>query len=1249
MTSTFTTWKNNVVGFFILTLLWGGMVHAQSPVAANGRLSVSGTSLVNESGEPIQLRGMSSHGPQWFSYCYNYDAMATMVNTWGVDIFRLAMYVEEDGYVLDPEFWKSWIDDMVDLTGQFGVYSLIDWHVHEPGDPMANIEEARDFWDHMSSTHAGKEHVIYEICNEPNGVDWNRVRQYANDIIPIIRANDPEAIIIVGTPNWSQDVDIASQNPLSYDNIMYALHFYSGTHGQNLRNKAETAMSNGAAIFVTEWGTSQATGDGGPYFPESDTWISWMADNNISWCNWSYSDKDEISAALEPGSCLGGTWDNPSPSGAYVKDKMLVPADSWQGSDNIPPTAAITSPTGGAVFESGETVSITANANDADGTVTLVEFFANGSKIGEDASAPYAYNWTTSALGDISLSVQVTDNEGATNTSLPVVVSVLDEILQFAYPDGVPHAVPGEIQATYYDDGGEGIAYHDADATNKGPGIRPDEGVDTETSQGGNIGYVVNNEWVEYTIDVAYAGSYDVDILVASQPGGGQLHLEFDGVDATGPVNVPQTGDWAAYQALTISGIVLSAGEQVMRLTADIGDFNFARFTFTYTGDPPDNLAPIASANATPTSGLSPLTVSFDGSGSSDPDGDPLTYAWDFGDGSTSSQVSPSHTYNAIGSYVAVLSVSDGELDDQASVTITVNEPGGNNPPVAAISASPLSGNAPLAVAFSAAGSSDPDNDPLTYSWDFGDGSSGTGISPSHTYTSAGSYTASVTVSDGELSDQASVNINVTDGNNGGDCDNPIAISLPWSKDGAATNCYVTSGDIIYINSWNMDVVEINGVDITNIWTNSMPPRIDGNYYIYYQASVGWAHLEIDGEDGSQPITYNLTTSVTGQGSVSPSSGTFDEGASVTLTATAAPGWEFDSWSGDASGSTASTTIVMNADKSVTATFTEIDVPTYPLTVNIVGQGSVSPAGGEYPEGDVVTLTATPSAGYLFAGWSGDASGSSSSVSVTMDAAKTVTATFEEEPPVDYFTLNVTTSGTEGSVLLNPDGGIYEAGTVVQLTAVTSTTSSAFFAWSGDVSGTANPVTITMDADKSVNAEFTAVDVQICDNATPISAPFAFDGAGEYCWVIDQEPSYINSWNLALLEVNGVDYTNTWANSFPDPIDGSYYIHYVGEFAWSHFELPGLKSAGDAFTAGDYQDVQVYPNPFSEELTVDLSNLDNPRHIEVLNTLGQLVDRIEIGFGQAPEVQLSIEEAGNMFIIRVHTEDSIHVKTVVRN
>lgn len=329
---------------FFLLCFWGfvaNFVHANypsgSPVALNGRLKVVGTQMVNECGKPVQLRGMSTHGPQWFGNCICSESLDVLVNDWGISLFRLAMYVEEGGYVKNPSQWRSWIDQYVDECEKRGIYCLIDWHVLNPGNPNNNLSAAKEFWDYMSKKHGSKKHVLYEICNEPNGVDWSVVKNYAEAVIPVIRANDSETIIIVGTPTWSQDVDKASQNKLSGDNIMYTLHFYAGSHGQYLRDKGDAALRNGIALFVTEFGTSHASGDANYSPEETRTWVKWMNERKISWACWSYADKNEVSSSLVSGSCNSRNWNNTTASGTLIKGLLtenLIPFESCSSGEN---------------------------------------------------------------------------------------------------------------------------------------------------------------------------------------------------------------------------------------------------------------------------------------------------------------------------------------------------------------------------------------------------------------------------------------------------------------------------------------------------------------------------------------------------------------------------------------------------------------------------------------------------------------------------------------------------------------------------------------------------------------------------------------------------------------------------------------------------------------------------------------------------------------------------------------------------
>lgn len=269
------------------------------PVEVNGQLRVEGTQLVNEAGEPIQLRGMSSGGLQSCFQFFNDDVCDTLIQDWGCTVIRLAMTSHglDNGYTYFPERYFNEVCGYLDTLIAHGVYVIVDWHILFDGDPTEYEADAIDFFSRISAIYGDYPNIIYEICNEPNGmryddpespVDWdNVIKPYAENVIAAIRENDPDNIIIVGTPTWSQDVDVASLNPIDADNIMYTLHFYAGSHGQDHRDKVQTALDNGLPVFCTEWGVSLDSGNSGVFYTETLEWMDFLDANNISWCNWS--------------------------------------------------------------------------------------------------------------------------------------------------------------------------------------------------------------------------------------------------------------------------------------------------------------------------------------------------------------------------------------------------------------------------------------------------------------------------------------------------------------------------------------------------------------------------------------------------------------------------------------------------------------------------------------------------------------------------------------------------------------------------------------------------------------------------------------------------------------------------------------------------------------------------------------------------------------------------------------------------
>ena len=271
-----------------------------TPVSKYGKLSVNGTDIIDKKGNKFQLKGISTHGLQWFPQYVNQDAFIYMRDNWGINAIRLAMYSDPSvGY---NKNLHELVNKGVEYAKNAGIYVIIDWHILSDGNPNTNKQSAIEFFREMTEKYKDYDNVLYEICNEPNGnVTWERdIKPYAEDLIKEIRNNDKDAIIIVGTPTWSQDVDVVARNPITgQDNIMYALHFYAATHKEALRQKMTTALQLGLPIFVSEFGISDASGNGNIDKAEANQWITLLNQNNISWMCWNLSNKNESSALLK--------------------------------------------------------------------------------------------------------------------------------------------------------------------------------------------------------------------------------------------------------------------------------------------------------------------------------------------------------------------------------------------------------------------------------------------------------------------------------------------------------------------------------------------------------------------------------------------------------------------------------------------------------------------------------------------------------------------------------------------------------------------------------------------------------------------------------------------------------------------------------------------------------------------------------------------------------------------------------------
>lgn len=312
-------------------------VTGTTPVAINGQLKVCGTKLCNQFNKPIQLRGMSTHGLQWHGACYNDSSIAALANDWKADIIRVAMYVQEQGYETDPTGFTTKADAIIDAAIANGMYVLIDWHILTPGDPAVNLVGAKTYFTHMATKYGSKPNVMYEIANEPNGVTWPAVKTYSEEIIPVIRAIDPDAVIVVGTTGFSS-LGLAAQsnpqetisNPVNAQNIMYTFHFYAASHGDSWRQQVSTAADS-LPIFATEWGTQTYSGDGANDLASSQAWLDLFKEKGISWTNWNYADDFRSGSVFNEGTCPNGPWNgsNLKEAGTWVRNQLIQP-------DNFP-------------------------------------------------------------------------------------------------------------------------------------------------------------------------------------------------------------------------------------------------------------------------------------------------------------------------------------------------------------------------------------------------------------------------------------------------------------------------------------------------------------------------------------------------------------------------------------------------------------------------------------------------------------------------------------------------------------------------------------------------------------------------------------------------------------------------------------------------------------------------------------------------------------------------------------------------
>ena len=308
-----------------------------TPVEMHGKLSVSGTNLIDENGTPVRLRGVSLHGIQhefWegnqgtkFKDYVNMNSFQILRDEWGVNLIRIPVYTSEGGYCEGKAAdMDTTIQNAVNYATSLGMYVIIDWHILKDGNPQKYQSQANTFFKNYASKYAGYNNVLYEICNEPNGVSWTTVKSYATTIIRTIRSVNSDAVIIVGTPDWSQlptyrsdykvqsnpirQSDVGGSGSALASNIMYSIHFYSASHYGNIQQNVRDAHNAGLPIFCTEFSICDASGNGNYDINNANTWMNLLKEYNISYACWNLSNNKESSAMFKTSCKKLNGWTN---------------------------------------------------------------------------------------------------------------------------------------------------------------------------------------------------------------------------------------------------------------------------------------------------------------------------------------------------------------------------------------------------------------------------------------------------------------------------------------------------------------------------------------------------------------------------------------------------------------------------------------------------------------------------------------------------------------------------------------------------------------------------------------------------------------------------------------------------------------------------------------------------------------------------------------------------------------------------
>ncbi len=495
-----------------------------------GKLKLVGNQLSDKDGNPVQLKGWSTFSLHYKGYCGG-EGQWKLMKKYGANIVRLAMYIDDpnDGgsYLQKPDYFKNLIKSSIEETKALNMYCMVDWHILQQnnggsGDPNKNKDAAKSFFAEISKFCAdnGYDHVLYELCNEPT-CGWANIKSYAEEVIPVITANQPDAIIVVGTDQWCQKIMEPVSNPISSQykkNVLYSFHYYACSH-YSLLGDFRNAQKN-IPVFVSEWSAVKFDGDGPFCAQDGDEMIAAcdkidVAPQVVSWCIWNWGSKREASSFFQDNCSVTNLSQYSDNSGKKYSDYVI---ELMAGEPRVVDPIVTGPYTTLNVIPSTESALWHWDYYDFGGEAVSYHDGNGGAWEKDDEGVVLDYAKAGEEVDVFSLAKKMKwlDKECPWSTVKDGKVVSFDESIStgnnWKDEDG---------NSTYKSLNG-GRTYSGTDGSE-----RPDDGVDLSgaglngTDHAGekycNLGWVEEEEWINYTVKVAKPGYYKISGIIGAE------------------------------------------------------------------------------------------------------------------------------------------------------------------------------------------------------------------------------------------------------------------------------------------------------------------------------------------------------------------------------------------------------------------------------------------------------------------------------------------------------------------------------------------------------------------------------------------------------------------------------------------------------------------------------------------------------------------------------------------------------------